>query len=96
MYTSHVAGTVYTVLIREQAIGVLSSGPGVSTKWGPTVCTCVHMSVPLIVTHSYNLMLQCWKVPPNQRPQFSAIRESLMHMLCHMYPYLEMQEAAPQ
>ena len=45
---------------------------------------------------SYNLMLECWKVPPNERPQFATMRQSLEKVLCDMYPYIEVEPALQQ
>ena len=42
---------------------------------------------------SYNLMLECWKMPPNERPQFATLRQSLEDLLCNMYPYIEVEPA---
>ena len=42
----------------------------------------------------YNLMLNCWMLNPNDRPTFSALKNTLEGFMYDLYPYMmvEVQE----
>ena len=41
----------------------------------------------------YELMRQCWKEDPAERPSFTAIRGQLERMMLNDCPYLDMADA---
>ena len=41
----------------------------------------------------YDLMQQCWKENPAERPSFTIIREQLERMMLQQCPYLDMADA---
>lgn len=41
----------------------------------------------------YDLMRQCWKEKPSERPLFSSIREQLERMMLQQCSYLDLSDA---
>jgi len=49
--------------------------------------------LPLILPSRYELMRQCWKENPTERPSFAVIRKQLERMMLKHCPYLDMADA---
>jgi len=72
--------TPYPTISNHELLGALKSGYRMDK---PQMCS----------DEMYELMRQCWKENPTERPSFAVIRKQLERMMLKHCPYLDMADA---
>jgi len=75
-----IGGTPYPTINNHELLGTLKSGYRMDK---PQMCS----------DEMYELMRQCWKENPTERPSFTVIRKQLERMMLKHCPYLDMADA---
>ncbi|PFX14962.1 Fibroblast growth factor receptor 1-A [Stylophora pistillata] len=75
-----IGGTPYPTISNQRLLKALNSGHRMEK---PQICS----------DDMYDLMRQCWKEKPSERPLFSSIREQLERMMLHQCSYLDLSDA---
>ncbi|KAL9957968.1 hypothetical protein ACROYT_G034928 [Oculina patagonica] len=77
---STIGGTPYPTISNQRLLRVLKAGYRMEK---PQICS----------DEMYEVMQQCWKEKPAERPSFTIIREQLERMMLRHCPYLDIADA---